>query len=242
MGNYVKHKCIACGKLFDTRDELMEHDKDCEGIKELQAKLDREIPVENGENILKEIFKPDNEKTRDLESGKIRLTNWHLWVLRVMEQKLKKEGALKSGVNFIKRRLILHGLGKITSDNKEKVRTAYEDYEKWLQKYDRRKNQRAKKAKIIGDVDGRDKVNLYMKESEFSRVRDLAQIFDLTNDSIERIAFGYSIIDLKEYIDNEVVEEAQKDIVEFKEHLKGTMEENIADVYNRKESLHSKKG
>ena len=218
-----KYVCV-CGAGFNDIGEARDHEDACPqmqaAIKEEEQWQNHEIEVNDGGGIFKEIFKPDGKHTRDLEAGRIRLTNWHQWVIKILTHKLKKDGALQVGKNYVKRRLVLYGLNRIAEDNKKEISKAYEIYDMWLQKYDRRQNQQSKKARIVGDIDGRDRAMLYMEENDFSRIGDLAEIFNLTSDSIERIAFAYTILDISEYIDNEVVEEAQKDVGEFKEHLK----------------------
>jgi len=179
-----------------------------------------EVEVEDGNSILKEIFRPDYAKTRELESGKVRLTGWHQHVIRKIEHRLKQDGSPQHGLNYVRRRLIIHGLGKVIEDVGGTLEKLEKKYDAWIENYDRRENQRNKKASIIGDIDGRDRVTIYMEENDFGRVRELSEIFNISIDSMERIAIAYTILELDAIIDSVIIEEAQKDIEEFKEHIR----------------------
>ena len=216
-----EYKCV-CGASFKDIGEARDHEDNClqmqAAIKKEEQWQNHEIEVNDGGGVLKDVFKPDYEKTRDLEAGRIWLTRWHRHVINKMNYKLEGEGNLQNGTNFIKRRLIVTGLREINETMKKEIEKLHEDFIKNLEDYDRRVMQKLERTIAIGDGDGK-KSMIYLTETTFARIRKLGQIFYLTNDSIERIAFAYAIIQLKDFFSEGVITEAQEDIADFKEHV-----------------------
>lgn len=216
-----KYKCV-CGASFKDIGEARDHEDNCpqmqEALKQKEQWEKHEIEVNDGGGVLKDVFRPDYAKTRELDQGKIKLTNWHWHTVTKTKYILTQEGALQHGVNYIRRRFVIYGASGIEGNHKEKIKIGGESFMKKLEKFNSWETQRMKKGIEIGDTSG-ERTSLYMEEKDFARIRHLAEIFNLTEDSIERIAFAYSVITLKEYFDPEIIKNAEEDIEEFKEYI-----------------------
>ena len=218
----TKEYTCVCGASFKDIGKARDHEDNCPqmqvAIKKEEQWQNHEVEVNDGGGILKDVFKPDYEKTRDLEAGKIWITQWHRHVINKLNYKLEESGNLQNGVNFIKRRLIVTGLGEINEVMKNEIKQLHEDFIQNLEEYDRRIMQKLERTISIGDGDGK-KSMIYLSETTFARIRKLGQIFYLTNDSIERVAFAYTIIQLKDFFSETVIIEAKEDIADFVEHI-----------------------
>ena len=216
-----KYKCV-CGASFNDIGDARDHEDSCpamiEALKQKEQWQNHEIAVNDGDNAIKDVFRPDYEKTRDLEAGKMWLTRWHRHVINKMNYRLEEMGNLQNGTNFIKRRLIVTGLGVINEKMRKEIKELNEAFVQNLEDYDRRIMQKLERTISIGDSDGK-KSMIYLTETTFARVRKLGQIFYLTNDTVERMAFAYSIVQLKDFFTESVIIEAKEDITDFEEHI-----------------------
>lgn len=167
-----------------------------------------------------DIFEPDYLKENDTKRGKIHETFWIRYVTRRVKEELKKIGNDQIGTVFIRRRMIVHGLGQLEEKNKEKIEVLRENYkEKIYEEYNPLKMQIMDQKLSFGDKNGI-KVDLYLDENTFARIEELADIFSVTKDVIERMAVAYTIIELKKYVGDKVIEVVETEIKGFGEYIR----------------------
>ena len=178
------------------------------------------VDVEDGNAPLKDVFKPDYAKARELEAGKVKLTLYHEFAIGKLERIIKKSGVQQKGINFIKRRMVVWGISAIEQEYKEEIRKLEVRFDSKFDDFDTRVFQKYGDRIIIGDRTGK-RYMLYLDETDFGRIRELAQVLNLTIDSVERLAIGYSILHMQDYFNENILNEVRLDIEDLKEYIKG---------------------
>ena len=181
---------------------------------------DREIDVSDGTNTLKEIFKPDYERTKDLDRVSIYMSAEWAHIVRVLKKRLRYKGETQQGVHFIRRRLTIVGLKMLYDENKAIIDKHQEKYDNDLENFDSLNCILAAQPRsIFQHVQARRSV--YLKEDTLGWIQDLADMFNLNVYSVIRVAWSYTILELIElkYLPPSVVENAESDIERFKKYL-----------------------
>ena len=178
------------------------------------------VDVEDGNAPLKDVFKPDYAKARELEVGRVRLTSYQYFAIRKLERIIKNSNVQQKGVNFIKRRMVVFGMGIIEQEYNREIHKLELRYNFQFDSFNERSFQKLEDKTIIGNRNGK-RYMLYLDETDFGRIRELSQVLNLTIDSVERLAIGYSILHMQDYFDETLLNEVRLDIEDLKEYIKG---------------------
>lgn len=168
--------------------------------------------------LFKDIFEPDYLKPRDLSAGKVHEPLWHWYAIEKIEQELRRIGSEQVGVIFIRRRLAIHGLSLLEEQNLDKIKSLRESYAGKLEDYNPLKLQMMRQTMSFGDKNGK-RTMLYLEENSFAHIREIAKIFSVTIELLERIAMTYSIVELEKYIGEKVTKLAKDEIEEFRSYI-----------------------
>ena len=185
-----------------------------------EDEFDKEIRVEDGNNILKGIFKPDYEKTKDLERTTIYVSAEWIHIVRLLKKRLRVEGATRQGVHFIRRRLTIYGLQILHEENKKTIEKRQEEYDKNLELYNPLRTILA--AQLL-NIYPREQIrtSIYLKEETLGWVHDLSDMFNLNTYSVIRAAWGYTVLKLitSKYLPHGFQEHAKQDVDFFKQYI-----------------------
>ena len=182
--------------------------------------FDKEIEVKDGNNVLKEIFKPDYERTKDLERVNTYMSAEWAQIVRVLKKRLRYKGETQQGVHFIRRRLTIVGLKMLYDENKAIIDKHQEKYDNDLENFDSLNCILAAQPRsIYQHVQTRR--SIYLKEDTLGWIQDLADMFNLNVYSVIRAAWSYTILKLIElkYLPPSVAENAESDVERFKKYL-----------------------
>ena len=181
---------------------------------------DKDISIEDGNNTLKAIFKPDYERTKDLDRVSIYMSAEWAQIVRVLKKRLRHNGETQQGVHFIRRRLTIVGLKMLYEDNKATIDKHQEKYDNDLENFNSLNCILAAQPRsIFQHVQARRAI--YLKEDTLGWIQDLADMCNLNAYSIVCVAWSYSILKLIElkYLPPSVAGNAESDIERFKEYL-----------------------
>jgi len=181
---------------------------------------DKDINVEDGNNTLKAIFKPDYETTKDLERTTIYVSAEWIHIVRLLKKRLRIEGATRQGIHFIRRRLTIYGLQFLHKENKEIIDKRQEEYDNNLEMYNPLTTIIA--AQLL-NIYPREQIrtSLYLKEETLGWIHDLSDMFGLNTYSVVRAAWGYTVLKLvtTEYLPRGFQEHANQDVEFFKQYV-----------------------
>ena len=182
--------------------------------------FDKEIRVEDGNNILKEIFKPDYEKTKDLERTTIYVSAEWIHIVRLLKKRLQVEGATRQGTHFIRRRLTVSGLQLLNKENEKGIAKWQEQYDNSLETFNPFRSIFAAQSLNIYPHENI-RTSLYLKEDTMGWIHDLSSIFNLNTYSIIRATWGYTILQLVDahYLPPGFKEHADYDVNFFKQYV-----------------------
>ena len=181
---------------------------------------DRDIEVSDGANALKEIFKPDYERTKDLDRTTIYISAEWIHVVRLLKKRLRREGETQQGVHFIRRRLAITGLQLVYEDNKSIIAKRQEEYDNELEFFNPLSCILAAQPYNLYPREQL-RTSIYMKEETLGWIQDLSEMFGLTSYSVIRVALCYAILKLIElnYLPASLAEHPKSDIELFKLYL-----------------------
>lgn len=178
---------------------------------------DNEINVEDA---LKAIFKPDYEKTKDLERTTIYVSAEWTHIVRLLKKRLRIIGATRQGIHFIRRRLTIYGLQLLHEENKETINKRQEEYDNNLETYNPLTTIIA--AQLL-NIYPRESIrtSLYLKEETMGWVHDISDMFGLNTYSVIRAAWGHTILKLvtTEHLPEGFREHATQDIDFFMQYV-----------------------
>ena len=182
--------------------------------------FDKEIRVEDGNNIFKEIFKPDYEKAKELDRTTIYVSAEWIHIVRLLKKRLRVEGTTRQGTHFIRRRLAITGLQLLYEDNKAIIAKRQEEYDNELEIYNPLSCILAAQPYNLYPREQL-RTSVYMKEETLGWIQDLSEMFDLTNYSMIRVALCYTILKLTElnYLPASLSDRPKQDIALFKLYL-----------------------
>ena len=182
--------------------------------------FDKEIRVEDGNNVLKEIFKPDYEKAKELDRTTIYVSAEWTHIVRLLKKRLRIEGTTRQGTHFIRRRLAITGLQLLYEDNKAIIAKRQEEYDNELEIYNPLSCILAAQPYNLYPREQL-RTSIYLKEETLGWIQDLSEMFDLTNYSMIRVALCYTILKLTEsnYLPASLSERPKQDIELFKLYL-----------------------
>ena len=114
--------------------------------------------------------------------------------------------------------MVVWGISAIEQEYKEEIRKLEVRFDSKFDDFDTRIFQKYGDRIIIGDRTGK-RYMLYLDETDFGRIRELAQVLNLTIDSVERLAIGYSILHMQDYFDENILNEVRLDIEDLKTYI-----------------------
>ena len=181
---------------------------------------EREIDVSDGANTIKEIFKPDYERTKDLDRTTIYVSAEWIHIVRLLKKRLRVEGTTRQGTHFIRRQLAITGLQLLYEDNKAIIAKRQEEYDNELEIYNPLSCILAAQPYNLYPREQL-RTSVYMKEETLGWIQDLSEMFDLTNYSMIRVALSYTILKLTElnYLPASLSDRPKQDIELFKLYL-----------------------
>lgn len=181
---------------------------------------DSEIEVEDVNNTLKVIFKPDYEKTKELDRINIYVSAEWNQIVRLLKKRLKHIGGSQQGVHFIRRRVTITGLQLLYDDNKAIIDKSQEKYDNDLETFDSLNCILAMQPRSIYQHEHTRRL-IYVKEETLGWIQDIADVFNLNAYSVVRVAWSYTFLKLieLEYLPTIVCEHAKQDIELFKKYL-----------------------
>lgn len=182
--------------------------------------FEREIEVTNGNNVLKDVFKPDYEKTKELDRATIYVSAEWNRMLRILKKRLRHEGATQQGVNFIRRRLTIAGLQMLYEDNKQAIDKRQVEYDNDLETYNPLSCILAAQPRNIFPRE-QIRTSVFVKEETLGWIQDLGDMFDLIQYSVIRVAWCYTILKLidSNYLPTALKPHTKQDIKMFKEYV-----------------------
>ena len=180
--------------------------------------FDEEIPVQD--TILKEIFKADGLKTKDLITRRLLLSRWQGYVLKRVGKELEKAEHDRVGKIYIRRKMIVYGIGVFETDNGRALTRARKREAQFLEEYDPRAYAHMANKTELASWNTERRTQIYLEDSTFEYVSTLADICQLSVDSVARLTVSYSVGALKRFFGANIIGYAQGDISELKAHLK----------------------
>ena len=181
---------------------------------------DKEIEVSDGANTLKEIFKPDYERTKDLDRVNTYMSAEWSQMVRLLKKRLRHEGETQHGVHFIRRRLTIAGIKMLYDDNKTIIDKHQEKYDINLETFNPLSCILAMQPRSIYQHEHTRRA-IFLKEETLGWIQDLADMFNLSVYSIVRVAWSYTILKLivLGFLPSSIAENAKSDVEIFKEYL-----------------------
>ena len=180
------------------------------------------VDVEDGNTPLKDVFKPDYAKARELEAGRIRVTDYQRFAVRKLVRIIRNSGIQQKGINFIKRRMVIFGMSEIEKEFTKEIKQLEEEFNIKFDVYSKRISQQLLDKRTVGDINGKREI-LYLDDTDFGRLKELSDVMNVTHDSIERLSINYTIMYLGEYFDENLLDEVRLDIEELREYMGNTV-------------------
>ena len=184
----------------------------------------REIEVSDGANTLKEIFKSDYERTKELNRANIYISAEWMHITRLLKKRLRHEGTTQVGTIFIRRRLTVYGLQLLSEDNKIAIAKQQEQYDINLEIYNPIQYILIAQSRKLFPHDGI-RSTIYLREETLGWIEDISDIFNLNMSSLIRVAWDYTIMKLTEmnFLHRGFNEHAKTDIALFREYCKSVI-------------------
>lgn len=179
--------------------------------------FEEEILVKD--RALQTVLKVDNLKTQDLIARRVSLSRWQGYVLRRIAKVLQKEDYDRVGKVFIRRRMIVYGIGVFETDNGKALNYARKREEQFLEGYNPRTYAHMGNKMELANWDTDKRTQIYLEDSSFEYISTLSEICRLSFDTVVRLAVSYSSIALRNSLPDNIIAYARGDICELKEHF-----------------------
>jgi len=180
---------------------------------------DTEIEIRGPNHDLRDIFRADYLKARDLSARQVRLTRWHDFATRKIIRELQKHGFPQIGKIYVRRRLIIHGLKLFEEDNQTMIEIGHEREEALMQEYDPRKYEWfSNVVTLCTHNTNQRRTQIYLEDNDFERISQYAEICRLEFDTLVRLCISYTIARSLRYLfSNRNLKESEDDIGELKD-------------------------
>ena len=180
----------------------------------------KKMVVSDGTNALKEIFKADYERTKELDKINIYVSAEWVHIVKLLKKRLRVEGTTRQGTHFIRRRLTIAGLQLLQNDNTTLITKQQKEYDAALEIYDSLSCILAAQVRNIYPREAL-RTSLYLQEETMGWIQDFSDMLNLTTYSVIRPTWSYAILKLIEieYLPDDFSERPKQDIKLFKEYI-----------------------